>query len=1525
MASSRALPEPMNATAHHSKVKVSTVLADTIFVAGDHVSGKLEMECRADKGLGIGIMMVELFAVQELTSRDHSATSTFLHSRRLFQGPGLPPSNAVQAYPQAGDPILPENYYQARKGRSTFLFRIPIPASSPPTISFGTGVAGVRYELRASVGVYWKGERRLVLDKRPVDVVASYPYEETALGKSPEAIAIGENGKLWMQGKIIGSVIVAGESACLELQVKNHSTKKNTSLTLTLTRTLYLPGGTQKLPPVHLSDTLTTVPFRGAEYIIPPGAEGVANLVFDVPKHARGVKGGILDGEEAEGGTGPRHSESLFEIKCKVEVKLAMGMGSKDIVLEIPVEVVHPKALPAIEPHQQQFQYPVDPYMPPYHAAQDPLNSAYPVDYNSYYPPHPLSPGSPLQMPYLDPVQNQVWIPPPFVSPPIPMAYSPAAYPYQSPSPAQQEQYHQPLQPYVYSPPDPYYHPHLLLPPQSGAYIPRPSSAGAVASASEVAPPMIPGLPLPGTLASQPLLPLPEMNHPVVNQEAAPAPAPPVSYEPEVGKGERASRITRHMRMLSRNRSVSPQSHRYPLPIQPAISMNGVGSPDVSSIGASLGIPSVPASALPRHARTLPPPPGLSLNIANIPPISQTEVASENVLHSPRPQLTPKHSFSRDPVLGAISKSERVEELEKMADEVARKSQDLSGDLPKGAGELPPAVEAGGGADKKKEGKAAGEVDVNKTLPGPPVPSGKHLLSPPSRARADVYFSNAEMLLKETAPLPSDQTPPTPALVAVLPSRHTRNARKELKTESGLDALERRLLAEVGTRKLDKNDRKPDLKSIVTPLETGSSAADASSTSSAIPIPTSSKSPEPLHDSAISSLTLAGGLGGEESEGELELDGRTHKAGRSRGGSSDEREGVNSGLRQHMSGRALAGTPTNILGAEWEKAREGNSDKGKEKQGKTSGKKKDRASTKSAAKGRVAAWLGRIDPDVPPQEQIIPPSPSVMRGPPSPFEAVEQDQEDSEAVLPQTFELPAVSSNAATAASSAAAPPQKDNDVAASPNPRSSGFVPISTLRKENVQAKQPLVSRDATVMREARVVQDIWSSNDKTPVIQARPAPRYLRGVTPTSTAPTSNETSQAVSPPSSRLSPLESTSKPLSYSAAARNVRKVSSPGLAKVATPPTTPPRPVELPKKVQAPGKVQAVFPPPKPINNEVKYDVRSARGGRGGKVASVANFWSSGAGASTSANQDVKGKAAVQNDKMQKDLPPISRPIVAEKQLFSAAVKSPAPSVPPKSATTAFSSPHVNQSPSPSSSKATNEGLKHPDRSNVSKSKTEVKLNSSFPEKNMSSATSPAPSSGAVLGGIHVNNRGNKSTQPLVQKRPATAMANPFSLVGGGGKVAPSNSFSTPSSCDAKQHSLAQPKGMMMMKPVIKATFDPAVVSSSHATPTLSSTASLARPTSASSANGLRHQLKQPQRPVKIPTTLASSPSSSSAQAPNSNASAAAKPTILSISPQLPPEPPRSGAVSPSKPVDLAFGQARLRDLIKKYQGQVQKT
>jgi hypothetical protein len=76
--------------------------------------------------------------------------------------------------------------------------------------------------------------------------------------------------------------------------------------------------------PLQISDTLVTVPFRGPEYIIPPGAEGVASLVFDVPQHACGVRGGLLQGDQSA--SKPTHS--IFEVRCVVGITMNMGFGT---------------------------------------------------------------------------------------------------------------------------------------------------------------------------------------------------------------------------------------------------------------------------------------------------------------------------------------------------------------------------------------------------------------------------------------------------------------------------------------------------------------------------------------------------------------------------------------------------------------------------------------------------------------------------------------------------------------------------------------------------------------------------------------------------------------------------------------------------------------------------------------------------------------------------------------------------------------------------------------------------------------------------------------------------------------------------------------------------------------------------------------------------------------------------------------------------------------------------------------------
>lgn len=90
-----------------------------------------------------------------------------------------------------------------------------------------------------------------------------------------------------------------------------------------MSRDLRLAGlAPNEKPPLQLSDTLTSVSFRGPEFIIHPGVEGVANLVFDVPPHAKGLRGGLRDG-----GEDGRTFNHLFEVQCTVTICLSLGVG----------------------------------------------------------------------------------------------------------------------------------------------------------------------------------------------------------------------------------------------------------------------------------------------------------------------------------------------------------------------------------------------------------------------------------------------------------------------------------------------------------------------------------------------------------------------------------------------------------------------------------------------------------------------------------------------------------------------------------------------------------------------------------------------------------------------------------------------------------------------------------------------------------------------------------------------------------------------------------------------------------------------------------------------------------------------------------------------------------------------------------------------------------------------------------------------------------------------------------------------
>lgn len=665
-------------------------------------------------------------------------------------------------------------------------------------------------------------------------------------------------------------------------------------------------------------------------------------------------------------------------------------------------------------------------------------------------------------------------------------------------------------------------------------------------------------------------------------------------------------------------------------------------------------------------------------------------------MHSPRPFLSPKQSYSKDPIThNSVPKSVRVEELERMADEVMATTTDLSADIPKTAPQI--------AVDEPSEEPS----NVNKTLPKPPVSTRQEKrLSPlPERTRVDTYFATAPVPVPETAlvqPTPSERTPPTPTLTAVMPAKTPKadNLGDNLRLESGLDALERRLLAEVGTRKINAGERRPDIRSIVQPIT----------------IPTTKEPHEPLNDSAISSLTLAG-------EQEHDSDEKTHRAGKSSTSGDEQAEERRKRRRER----------------EKEKGREGKSDKGGKEGERKAGRKREKErgkdgeghkTRKSAAKGRVAAWLGEIDPEIPPMEEVASPSSSVAKSPPYTFGQDGPPTFEVEGVVqivPHAFTAEGEKGTDAgkTAEQRGDGPRKTQEDTASAPNPRSSGFVPIGTLKRDTFQRP---ATKEMSVAEEARRVTDIWSL----PPVMKDKSPKLPMVAAPTHT-PQSIRTDRHVSPPSStqpdRLDPGKNPWQTVKQDHTLK----------------------PVSPSPKIIQPSPRLPVFPPPR-IDSEVKYDIRSARGGRGGKVTAVASIWASGA---------------------------------------------------------------LGSDPKP--------------RENAKKTP-------------------------------------NPSSTPKPTRAPIKSLLS-----------------SGPSTREPKLVELAGKR----TRPVVKSSSVPAMISSSHATPTLSTTASLARPAP--------HRVKPS---IKVPTTITETHSEAVGRA-------------------------QAAKMTPSKSVnsggDLAFGQARLRDLIKKYQ------
>ena len=443
---------------------------------------------------------------------------------------------------------------------------------------------------------------------------------------------------------------------------------------------------------------------------------------------------------------------------------------------------------------------------------------------------------------------------------------------------------------------------------------------------------------------------------------------------------------------------------------------------------------------------------------------------------------------------------------------------------------------------------------VDKTLPVPPVPSGKPSGYGPNRRvlARDIFQQMGPQGGTMGGPVVeagAEMIPHTPSLSALSalsllrpPPRRDGlgppSYGEQGEEESGLDALERRLAEQVGTRKPPPLPP-PDLRTVLN-LGSISSLPPPPPVPAPVPVPGKKSIAQEraddddagaaVNESAISSLALGaeedfGGRnanpnlnqtlpdvqieGEEEAEGEdPDADGRTQRHGK--GASSSSERGT---YKARSRKSAKSDSKEKDKGKDKERVRkEGKAKRKKKRDGRRDEPDDEAARIRSATKGRVAEWLGKLEAYEPGPEPE--PEPDSSLSPPAP---------EREA------------SAAATAVSSPTVPSPV---VESKPNPRSSGFVPVSTLRR----------------------------------------APISL----PPKSAPTPTPASASAPSPACTILVHE----PSSILAAAN-------PNLNAL-------PAPVPV-------RRLAAIYPPPSQVE-EVKYDFKSARGGRGGRVTAVAAIW-----------------------------------------------------------------------------------------------------------------------------------------------------------------------------------------------------------------------------------------------------------------------------------------------------------------------------
>ncbi|KFH68591.1 hypothetical protein MVEG_05401 [Podila verticillata NRRL 6337] len=331
-----------------SKLKIRIFFDSTIFQAGGNLFGRMEITASSSRSLKLGEIAVELAAYEEITSRELTATQSFLSSRLCFQGPDIPPSNAVSG------PCDEYGFWTAKKGKTTFPFAFQLPLDCPSSLVFGQ-TASLRYVVTGLVQVFYHGRDETILKTKEAFVVEAWDgynpeYKLPVKGSNSTKLFWGGGGSLVLDAILSEQLHSAGGNLTVEVKVTNDTSRKVQGIRLGVARRLEMVSDKEKaernpglkIDTTSVSEMIGTQEFKSSSYLFDTGEERTMTINMIVPSNARTIRG-----------------TALFEVTCFVVVSMLLGAFSGELSVEIPVKICHPASLtPAPKPKLEQNHLP---------------------------------------------------------------------------------------------------------------------------------------------------------------------------------------------------------------------------------------------------------------------------------------------------------------------------------------------------------------------------------------------------------------------------------------------------------------------------------------------------------------------------------------------------------------------------------------------------------------------------------------------------------------------------------------------------------------------------------------------------------------------------------------------------------------------------------------------------------------------------------------------------------------------------------------------------------------------------------------------------------------------------------------------------------------------------------------------------------------------------------------------------------------------------------------------------------------